>query len=68
MQNYTERDILGGFARLRRYERIDLCWGKFKDVDRDFIVYNSFVFLTAVGILLYVVLLSSAQQTYTGNI
>ena len=31
MNNYEERTILRGFAKLRKYDRIDLFWGYVKD-------------------------------------
>jgi len=32
---------LGGFARLKKYERIDLFWGRLKDLDRDMLYMGS---------------------------
>mmetsp|Transcript_18116 Transcript_18116/g.30943 ORF Transcript_18116/g.30943 Transcript_18116/m.30943 type:complete len:101 (+) Transcript_18116:651-953(+) len=58
MRNYQERDVLGGMMRLRSYERIDLFWGYFKDVERDFIIYNAFIFLMGVFIVGYILLSS----------
>ena len=52
MRNYQERPILRGFIYLRQCERIDLFWGYFKDVERDFIYAHMFV----IGLTLLVLL------------
>ena len=37
MENYVEKKLLGGLIYLRKYDRIDLIFGLFKDVDRDLV-------------------------------
>jgi hypothetical protein len=66
MRNYRERTIMMGFARLRRYDRIDLCWGYFKDVERDLLIYNGFVVGFGLFMVLFI-LLQTNNQRYYGN-
>ena len=54
MRNYREKKILCGFATLKRCERIDLCWGYFKDIERDFIYSHLFVLGLVILILGYI--------------
>jgi hypothetical protein len=37
MENYVEKKLLGGLIYLRKYDRIDLIFGVFKDIDRDLV-------------------------------
>ena len=68
MRNYQERNVLGGFIKLRRYERIDLFWGRIKDVERDFIFAHLYIFMMMTLILLYTLYASSGEQKFYGNI
>ena len=65
--NYQEEVYMCGLFKLKKYDRIDLFWGRIKDVERDLI--RSFAFIQAfmIGIVCFI-LLKSDDQTYTGNI
>ena len=67
MRNYQERSILRGFIYLRQCERVDLFWGYFKDVERDFIYSHMFVIGLTLLVLLVIGVQSSDEQYY-GNI
>ena len=68
MRHYQEREIMYGFAKLRKYERIDLFWGRMKDVDRDMIYMHGFIMGLTFLIFLYIIGTSSQQEAYVGNI
>ena len=69
MRNYQERDILCGFIKLTRYDRMDLFWGRIKDVERDFIYAHLFVMSMMLIILIYVLVHSANEtQKFYGNI
>ena len=55
MRNYEERDVLCGFARLRKYDRIDLFWGLFKEVERDLLRSHFFVFILMALMITYII-------------
>jgi len=54
MRNYRERDILYRFIRLRKCDRIDMCWGYFKNVERDLIRVLLFVGSLAMVLCAYI--------------
>ena len=62
MRNYQERDILCGFATLKRYDRIDLCWGFFKGVERDLLRSQLFVLTLVAMIITYIVASSDVSK------
>jgi hypothetical protein len=67
MRNYREKTILCGCIKLRKYNKIDLCRGYFKNVERDFIYTIFFIFLIIFLIIIYAV--GSENETeYYGNI
>ena len=58
MRNYQEREILGGLIKLRKYDRVDLFYGYFKDVERDFIYSHLFILMLAFLVFVYILLQS----------
>ena len=56
MRNFREKKILYGFITLKRYDRIDILWGYFKDVEKDLLYAHIFVGGLAFLIFLYVLL------------
>ena len=68
MRNYQEREILRGFAKLRKYERIDLFWGRMLDVDRDMLYMHGFIMGLTFMMYLYIIGTSYQQTSYIGNI
>ena len=69
MRNYVERNVCFGCIRLRKFERVDLFWGRIKDVERDFIYAHLFVIGTMLAILVYCIVHGATQdQKYFGNI
>ena len=67
MRNYQERTILRGFITLKAYERIDLFWGYFKDVERDFLYSHLFI-MSLTLLMMLIILMQSGDETYRGNI
>ena len=68
MRNYQEREVMGGFAKLRKYERIDLFWGRMLDVDRDMLYMHGFIMGLTAMMWLYIIGTSYQQTSYIGNI
>ena len=62
MRNYEERDILCGFARLRKYDRIDLFWGAYKGVERDMIRSHLFAFSLMAMMVTYILASSDLSK------
>jgi hypothetical protein len=46
---------MGGFAKLRKYERIDLFWGRMLDVDRDMLYMHGFIMGLTAMMWLYII-------------
>ena len=67
MRNYRERSILRGFITLKAYERVDLFWGYFKDVERDFIYSHIFV-MGLTLLVVFTIAVQSSDERYHGNI
>lgn len=69
MENYREHDIMWGFAKLKKYDRIDLFWGHFKNVERDLIRAHFFMGGLMMIILVYIIVSSiNDKQKNAGNI
>ena len=69
MRNYNERDILCGLITLRSFNRVDLFWGRIKDVERDFLYAHIYTFGMMIIILIYTLTQVNWEgQKYTGNI
>ena len=69
MRNYQERKIWCGFAKLRKYDRVDLFWGLFKNVERDMVRVHALV--GGLTLIMIVYILASTdydKQQYAGNI
>jgi hypothetical protein len=56
MRNFREKTILYGFIKLKRYERVDIFWGYFKDVEKDLLYAHFFIGGMALLIFIYVLL------------
>ena len=54
MRNYVEKTYFCGMIKLRQYDRIDLFWGKFKNVERDFLRAHAFIFIITILIIGYI--------------
>ena len=67
MRNYRERTILRGLITLKAYERIDLFWGYFQDIERDFIYAHMFV-IGLTLLVLFTILVQSSDEQYHGMI
>ena len=61
MRNYQEREIMKGFIKLRKYNRMDIFWGKFKDVERDLVYLNCFV-LGMMLLIIFFILIQTSHQ------
>jgi len=59
MRNYQERTILGGFIRLRKYERMDLFWGYLENQERDLIYLHLLIAGMTLLIFAFVVFTSN---------
>ena len=66
-QNYIEVSYLCGFLKLKKYDRIDLFWGRCVDIERDLIRSFAFIQGFMFSMILYIIFYSG-DQTYTGNI
>ena len=54
---------------LKRYERVDLFWGRIKDVERDFLYAHAFVAMLMFSTLIYFAVQGAVtDQKYLGNI
>ena len=54
MINYEERKILGGLIHLRRYDRMDMLFGLWKDIERDLVISFTFTICSIILILSYI--------------
>ena len=72
MRNYQEKELFGGLIKLRKYDRVDLFYGYFKDVERDFLYSHLFVMGLAFVVFVYILLQSMGDHSsdkvaqYTG--
>ena len=54
MRNFRERQILFGLIHLRRCERVDLFWGRIKDIEIDFLYAHGFIVSMTLIIIGYI--------------
>lgn len=67
MRNYQEQVVLGGLVTFKACNRMDLFWGRAKDLERDFVYLHLFVIGWALLLLVYVLIRGGEESKYKGN-
>lgn len=59
MRDFEERDILMGFVRLRRMNRVDICC--LENLDMDFVKSVIFIGGITIGLFIYTMITSTSD-------